>query len=196
MFHYCSGIFIISFLWEHIFPPSLFRWVSLPRFTFSLLPPLLRSSAGSALFSPQELYDSWTKCWDRKHLKRRWQKKTVNWQIGTQSPGGMRRRGMETGQEERVCIWVRPTYFSVMTLSFYLESFPNFPGSVYLASIGHMVLNVPALPSCAPLWRWWATSHMLNGSQQPLQHLFNVCLEGGYAFLGPISDRGGRNSSP
>lgn len=66
MFHYCSGIFIILFLRGHnFFLP--FRLVSLPQFTFSLLP-LLQSSAGSALFSPQEFYDSLTECWDTKHL--------------------------------------------------------------------------------------------------------------------------------
>lgn len=64
MFHYCSGIFIILGLWgHHFFLPSPF---SLPQFTFSLLP-LLQSSAGNALFSPQEFYDSLTECWDTKH---------------------------------------------------------------------------------------------------------------------------------
>ena len=71
MFHYCSGIFIISLLWEHNFFPPFFFFFSVqflrPEFTFSLLP-LLRSSAGSALFSPQEFYDSLTECWDTKHL--------------------------------------------------------------------------------------------------------------------------------
>lgn len=64
MFHYRSGIFIL-FLWGHNFFSSLFPF-SLPQFTFSLLP-FLQNSAGSALFSPQEFYDSPTDCWDTKH---------------------------------------------------------------------------------------------------------------------------------
>lgn len=69
---------------------------------------------------------------------------------------------------------------------------------MYLASRGHVVLNIPALSSCAPIWRWWATSHMLNGSQQPCS-ICSVSVWGWICIFRAnkcTSDRGGWNSSP
>lgn len=198
-------VFLLFYFYENIIFSSL-SVVSSPEFTFSLLP-LLRSSAGSALFSPQEFYDSLTECWDTKHLS------------GTGKDGGTGLTNRDTKpwrneeerdgdrQEERVCmcvcvcIYACSQHISVWWPSIslcYLMWFPNLTGSVYLASRGHMVLNVPALPSSAPIWWWWAASHMLNGSQQ----LCSICSMSVWGWICIFrankctSDRGGWNSSP
>lgn len=151
MFDYCSGIFIILFLWgHHFFLPFPF---SLPQFTFTLLP-LLQSSAGNALFSPQEFYDSLTECWDTKHSS----------SAGKDCGTGLTNRDTKIFRnEEREMEMERwgPNFTTC-----YLKLFPNVTGSAHLASRGPVVSHVPALPSCAPIWGWWAISHMLNGSQQ------------------------------
>lgn len=77
----------------------------------------------------------------------------------------------------------------------YLKLFPNVTGSAHLASRGPVVSHVPALSSCAPIWGWWAISHMFNGSQ----HLFSVFPRVDMHFFWAnkhTSDRGGWNSSP
>lgn len=194
-------VFLLFYFYENIiFPPfpSL-----LPQFTFALLP-LLWSSAGSALFSPQEFYDSLTECWDTKHLSTAGKdggtgltnRDTKPWRNEEERDGDR--------QEESMCLCVRACACSQHISAWwpsistcYLKSFPNLTGSTYLASRGHVVLNVPALPSCAPLWRWWATSHMLNGSQQP-RSICSMSFRGWICIFRAnrsTSDRGGWNGS-
>ncbi len=191
-------VFLLFYFYENIFFSSLSVSVSFPQFTFSLLP-LLRSSAGSALFSPQEFYDSLTECWDTKHLSSAGKdggtgltnRDTKPWRNEEERDGDR--------QEEKVCVCGQHiSAWWPSTSTCYLKSFPNLAGSAYLASTGHMVLNVPALPSCAPIWRWWATSHMLNGSQQPC----SICSMSVWGWICIFrankctSDRGGWKSSP
>lgn len=189
MFHYCSGIFfIILFLWEHIFFLP-FRFVSSPQFTFSLLP-LLRSSAGSALFSPQEFYDSLTQSWDTKHLSSAGKDSGTGLTNRDTKPWRNEEESDSDRQEERERMCVRFCAANIFQrddqafLFCYLKSFPNLTGSVYLASRGHMVLKVPALPSSAPVWRdeRQLTFLMVHSSSAASVQ----CLsDGGYAFLGP-----------
>lgn len=121
MFHYCSGIFMIWFLWEHI-SSSLFRFASLPRFTFS---PLLRSSAGCAPFSPQALYDSLT-AWDTKHLSRAGgddgtglsNRDTMPWREDEE-----RRDGGMHGERARCCVRACSRHFAAWWPSVSTSSF-------------------------------------------------------------------------
>lgn len=66
MFHYCAGIFIILFLWglNFFFPPPFSALLAFVYILFTA--PFSRSSAGSALFSPQEFYDPPTGRWDTR----------------------------------------------------------------------------------------------------------------------------------
>lgn len=169
MFDYCSGIFIILFLWGHrFFLPFPF---SLPQFTFTLLP-LLQSSAGNALFSPQEFYDSLTECWDTKHSS----------SAGKDCGTGLTNRDTKTlRNEEREMEMERwgPNFTTC-----YLKLFPNVTGSAHLASRG--VICTCSAQLCSDLRVMSYISHV-KWFTAVLQHLFSVFPRVDMHFFGPIS---------
>lgn len=136
MFHYCSGIFIISLLWEHnFFPPFFFfRSVPSPRVYILFTASSPEFSWKCSVFSTRILRLS-NRVLRHKTLKQRWKRR----RDGTDKQGHKAseewgERWRQTGRERKsVCVCVQPTYFCVMTKHFFSLFFfflsPNFTGS-------------------------------------------------------------------
>lgn len=124
MFHYCSGIFIILFLWEHnFFLPfrCFFAWVYI-LFTA----PSPEFSWKCSVFSTRILWLS-NRVLRHKTLKRHWKRR----RDGTDKQGHKAleewggERWRQTGRESVyvcMCVYIcmQPTYFSVMTKHFFM----------------------------------------------------------------------------
>lgn len=191
MFHYCSGIFIILFLWEHnFFPPFRFCFFASVYILFTA--PSAEFSWKCSVFSTRILLLS-NRVLRHKTLKQGWIRRRDGTDIqgrkALEEYGGERWR--QTGREcACMCVYAHSQNTSAWwpSISFstcYLKSFPSLTGSVYLASRGNMVLNVPALPSsglCSYLTMMSYISHALMVHSSPAASV--QCLsEGGYAFF-------------
>lgn len=187
MFHYCSGIFIILFLWEHIFFLP-FRFVSSPRVYTLFTAPSPEFSCKCSVFCTRILWLSNTVL-RHKTLKQCWKRQ----RDGTDKQGhkALEEWGGERWRQTResVCVcFAQPTYFRVMTKHFFLL-FKIISKSHRKCVFGFQSTHGVKCTCSAQFFSgltWWAASHMLNS----LQQLCSICsclTDGGYAFLGPIT---------
>lgn len=158
MFHYRSGIFIL-FLWGHNFFPPFFRF------------PCLSLHSLYCLFSRIQLE---VLCFPHKNFMTLQQiVETQNTQAAPEETAGQTNRDTKGWRNEE-------GKHNGDIFTCHLKSFPHVTGSGYLPSRERVVLHVPALPICAPIWCWWATSYKLNGSQQPC----SICLVSDWGRIG------------
>lgn len=162
MFHYCSGIFIILFLWEHNFSSSPFLFLASVYIPFTASSPAFSwkcsvLSARILLLSNRVLRHKTLKRTDKQGHK------------ALEEWGGERDGGRESMRvrNQHISVWWpsrvnRGFFFPSCHSQISQEAFILLPKYT-------VVLNVPALPSSAR--RRWATSRTPNGSQQ----LCSIC---------------------